>query len=260
LEEEEVDPNISNVDNATPLLVAIATKQFPIAIDLINCPRVNVLQRGTDDVLPLTIAHHIPFSKGKVWLIHSLCQRILLDCNAATDNLIKKVLLIIINSFPDCEAGPMNETLAKEILEELLDLSVRTNVELLEDIDEIFAKRWGDSSKLLMQVSPKTLQYFTYLMCSLKLPNPPLRINHDMALPNQFANAVRGKILFLLNPENFDASALYLEGGGGLSIADWLRILEQNVRLISSFLAEQSEANAEKFSQNLEDYFWILRN
>ncbi|MDR0740525.1 MAG: ankyrin repeat domain-containing protein [Puniceicoccales bacterium] len=86
LQIDMVDPNISDVDNATPLLAAIANTFIPLelnvnmALRLINHPRVNVNQWGTDNKLPLQIAFEADLLPQ---LSDAICRKSLIDYDKA---------------------------------------------------------------------------------------------------------------------------------------------------------------------------------
>jgi hypothetical protein len=89
LQIDAVDPDIPNIDRATPLLIAIANTLIPIelrvnmSLQLINHPRVNVNQRGTDNKLPLQVAFEAGFGEQ---LANAICRRSLVDYDVAVKN------------------------------------------------------------------------------------------------------------------------------------------------------------------------------
>ncbi|MDR0418189.1 MAG: ankyrin repeat domain-containing protein [Puniceicoccales bacterium] len=85
-----VNPNIPNIDKATPLMAAIGHNVAPIdlkvamALRFINHPLVNVNQRGTDNKLPLEIAFIVGLADQ---LFHPICRRTLMDYNTEVKNI-----------------------------------------------------------------------------------------------------------------------------------------------------------------------------
>ncbi|MDR3317643.1 MAG: hypothetical protein LBS71_02450 [Puniceicoccales bacterium] len=107
LEREEVNPDIPNIDQATPLIVAmaaVAQELIPtqmgitMAEKLIQDPRVNVYQRGTDNKLPLQIAFEAQIASQ---LSNAICRRALCDYDREVRDIVQK----IIDQLPETHRG-----------------------------------------------------------------------------------------------------------------------------------------------------------
>ncbi|MDR1590865.1 MAG: ankyrin repeat domain-containing protein [Puniceicoccales bacterium] len=95
LKNPAVDPNIPNGDGTTPLIAAIGNTFVPLALRvdmglrLINHPRVNVNQRGTDNKLPLQIAFE---AKLLPQFSNLICRRNLIDYDIAVKNVAQTLV------------------------------------------------------------------------------------------------------------------------------------------------------------------------
>jgi hypothetical protein len=95
LQIDGVDPNIPNIDQATPLIAAIGNTfvseglRLAMALRFINHPRIRVNQRGTENKLPLQITFEAGLAPQ---LANAICRRSLVDYDVALREAVLKLI------------------------------------------------------------------------------------------------------------------------------------------------------------------------
>jgi hypothetical protein len=244
-----VDPNIPNVNKATPLIAAIGNTFVPqglrvtMASELIWDHRVNVNQRGTDNKLPLQIV----FEAGlALQLANLICRKSLMDYDIAVKRLIREMLRLTVSSLPSHnEGGRLLPDQAEDITDELLNLNVcnpeNFTQNVADHIDEVLNHRQEiDVHQAIAPHVPKVLADLVAIW-----NDPRINVHNYRACQlNQLVNAIRRKIHYLLT---------YLAAKTNLGDFDpQLRRIDANTQLLDNYLTQPNERNLRQLFLRLQ--------
>ncbi|MDR1906868.1 MAG: ankyrin repeat domain-containing protein [Puniceicoccales bacterium] len=201
LEEERVDPNLPNMDNTTPLILAIgntlisAELRIAMASQLIEDPRVDVNRRGTDNKLPLQIFLEAKLRENAPEFFNAIIRRALIDYDREIKAIAREMIRRIILSFPTRGGRALQPDQVEKIIDEML--APHPHNEILSHISEVL----NDHPEInIIQTSIEKIRglwHFAGAIC-----DPKINVtDYKSCEINQLIDAIHRKINFLLNKE-----------------------------------------------------------
>ncbi|MDR0740526.1 MAG: ankyrin repeat domain-containing protein [Puniceicoccales bacterium] len=223
LQIDEIDPDIPNIDNATPLIAAINNYLVSPEVreamigKLLNNPRVDVNRPTLNDVTPLFAAignvNVSPYSRVSMAL--QLINHPRVNVNLRGTGGILPIQFAYVSGF----APQLSNAICRRSLVDY-DMAVK------------------NEAKTLMGLLVHGMNDQALFMIQHLLVDPRVNVNDYYHCPiNQLVDASRRKIHFILNESGIDISDL------PRTSVDQLRKIDANIQLYNAFLTRQDPAS-----------------